>query len=293
MATVTQTPFSEIEYPDSDGKPMSDNTLQFKWIVTIEQGVDTLFLDDPDVFVAGNLLWYPVQGNNKIRIGPDILVAFGRPKGYRGSYKQWEEGGIAPQVVFEILSPGNRPGEMRRKFVLYQRYRVEEYYLYNPDNGDLEGWRRRGDKLKKIGRMKGFVSPRMGIRLEPGPGPDTLTIIRPDGERFLTYQEIFEQRNAEQQVANEARRQLASEIEQRAEAERRAEEAERRRGAERERAEEAERRRGAERERAEEAERQRGAERRRAEEAEQARVDERERADRYAAKLRELGIEMD
>ena len=36
------------------------------------------------------------------------MVVFGRPKGYRGSYRQWEEGGIAPQVVFEILSPGNR-----------------------------------------------------------------------------------------------------------------------------------------------------------------------------------------
>ena len=27
---------SEITYPDSDGKPMADNTKQFRWIVTIE-----------------------------------------------------------------------------------------------------------------------------------------------------------------------------------------------------------------------------------------------------------------
>ena len=87
---------------------MSDNTLQFQWIVTIKGGLDALFRHDPDVFVAGDLLWYPVEGKPKIRIGPDVLVAFGRPKGERGSYRQWEEGGIAPQVVFEILSPGNR-----------------------------------------------------------------------------------------------------------------------------------------------------------------------------------------
>ena len=67
------------------------------------------------MFVAGSLLWYPVEGDNTTRIDTDVMVAFGRPKGYRGSYMQWVEGGIAPQVVFEVLSPGNRPGEMEQK----------------------------------------------------------------------------------------------------------------------------------------------------------------------------------
>ena len=80
------------------------------------------------------------------------MVVFGRPKGERGSYKQWEEGGIAPQVVFEILSPGNRLDEMIRKFRFYERYGVEEYYIYNPDNGDLVGWQRRDGGLEEIPR---------------------------------------------------------------------------------------------------------------------------------------------
>ncbi len=58
-----------IEYPDSDGLPMAENTLQYEWIVTIKGGVDALFLDDPNVFVAGDLLWYPVEGKPTIRIG--------------------------------------------------------------------------------------------------------------------------------------------------------------------------------------------------------------------------------
>ena len=45
-----------IEYPDCDGQPMSDNTLQFKWIVTIKEGLEALFRNHPDVFVAGDLL---------------------------------------------------------------------------------------------------------------------------------------------------------------------------------------------------------------------------------------------
>src|SRR5438105_15887978 len=110
------TPPEVVVYPEDDGLPMSDNTLQYEYMHTIKGGLDALFADKPDVFVAGNLLWYPVEGDNTTRQAADIMVAFGRPKGYRGSYRQWEEGGIAPQVVFEILSPGNRPSEMVRKF---------------------------------------------------------------------------------------------------------------------------------------------------------------------------------
>ena len=118
----------DIDYPDSDGKPMADNTVQFRWIVTLQGGLDVLFRDDPNVFVAGDLFWYPVEGNNKLRTAPDVMVAFGRPKGDRGSYRQWDEDNIAPQVVFEILSPGNRAAEYIRKFRFYDRFGVEEFY---------------------------------------------------------------------------------------------------------------------------------------------------------------------
>ncbi|MHB1561984.1 MAG: Uma2 family endonuclease, partial [Isosphaeraceae bacterium] len=163
MSTATQPPLRPaVEYPDSDGNPMAENTLQFQWIVTIKEGVEAVYWHDPDVFVAGDLLWYPVEGVPTERMAPDTLIAFGRPKGRRGSYRQWEEGGIAPQVVFEVLSPGNRAAELQRKFEFYERYGVEEYYIYDPDTGDLEGYLRRGGRLRKIDRMDGFVSPRLG-----------------------------------------------------------------------------------------------------------------------------------
>src|SRR5580704_5926412 len=99
-----------IDYPDSDGKPLSDNTLQFRWIFTIQGGLDAMFRDNPDVFVAGDLLWYPVEGDSSTCTAPDAMVVFGRQKGFRGSYQQWREGNIPPQVVFEVLSPSNRHG---------------------------------------------------------------------------------------------------------------------------------------------------------------------------------------
>lgn len=185
---------SQVEYPDCDGKRMAENTLQFQWIVTIKEGLDALLRDRPDVFVAGDLLWYPIEGDNKTRTAPDAMVAFGRPKGYRGSYRQWEEGGIAPQVVFEVLSPGNRAGEMRRKLEFYDRFGVEEYYVYDPDRITLAAYRREGDRLVTILQPAGMVSPRLGVRFELTDG--TFALIGPDGRRFLTYLELAEQRDA-------------------------------------------------------------------------------------------------
>jgi Uma2 family endonuclease len=171
---------------------MSDNTRQFKWIVIVKDGLEAMFRHDPNVFVAGDLLWYAVEGKPAIRNAPDVMLVFGRPKGDRGSYRQWEEDGIAPQVVFEILSPGNRFGEMLRKFQFYQEYGVEEYYIYDPDDGSLEGWRRTGGGFEEIPDMAGFVSPKVGIRFEPGEGPNSLVIIRPDGQRFSSYVELMD-----------------------------------------------------------------------------------------------------
>lgn len=178
-------------YPDSDGKPMADNTKQFRWIVTIKENLERLFSEDENVFIAGDLLWYPVKGQPKVRQAPDVLVVFGRPKGDRGSYQQWKEADIAPQVVFEILSPGNRSGEMLRKLNFYQRYGVEEYYIYDPDSNELTGFQRSEKSLQIINEMPNWVSPRLSIRFQIQ--ADTLEIYRPDGGRFLTAVELDEQ----------------------------------------------------------------------------------------------------
>ena len=93
-------PLDNIRYPNSDGQPMADNTQQFQWIVTIKENLEILFAAKSEVFVAGDLLWYPVEGNNRLCQAPDVMVVLGRPKGDRGSYRQWREENIAPQVVF-------------------------------------------------------------------------------------------------------------------------------------------------------------------------------------------------
>ncbi|AFZ56332.1 Uma2 family endonuclease [Anabaena cylindrica FACHB-243] len=202
----------DIIYPDSDGKPMADNTKQFRWIVTIKENLEILFASQDDVFVGGNLLWYPVQGSIKTRQAPDVMVVFGRPKGDRGSYKQWDENNIPPQVVFEILSPGNRTQEMINKSLFYQRYGVEEYYVYDPDTLEFSGFLRSQDSFAEIEKINGWISPRLGIRFQLT--PDTLKIYYSDGRKFLTSVELDQLREQEYQRAEQECREKEAALQQ-------------------------------------------------------------------------------
>jgi Uma2 family endonuclease len=183
---------SPIIYPESDGKPMADNTLQWDWIVSIKLGVADIFRDDPNVFIAGDLLWYPVEGEPRICAAPDVLVAFGRPKGYRGSYKQWEEGNVAPQVVFEILSESNTLYEMQDKNDFYREHGVDEYYQFDPIKIVLMGWIRKNTEFRRLWTIQdGWTSPRLGVHFKV---EEDLILTKPNGERIPHPDELNRQR---------------------------------------------------------------------------------------------------
>ncbi len=114
--------------------------------------------------------------------------------------------------MFEVLSPGKSTHRNAQKFKFYERYGVEEYYMYDPDHEDLTGWLRSGedtcvggcadlskvssDQLREIETITGWVSPQLGIRFELA--AVGLEIYRPD-RQFATYVELDQQR--EQAIA--------------------------------------------------------------------------------------------
>jgi Uma2 family endonuclease len=207
MNTIASAPRKPaVIYPDCDGQPIADNTKQFRWIVTIQGGLDALYRDEANMFVAGDLLWYPVEGNNTIRVAPDALAVFGRPRRDRGSYLQWLEGNIAPQVTFEVPSPGNRAGKLIENFKFYERYGVEEYYVWDPDTGELSGWLRSNGQLQEISEMHGWISPRLKIQFQLLEGQ--LSLYGPDGKRFATYVEVVEEREQQRRRAERLAAQL-------------------------------------------------------------------------------------
>jgi Uma2 family endonuclease len=205
----------DIYYPDSDGLPMANNTEHLEWITITKHGLESVFAERDDVFVAADLFWYPVKGKPKTVLAPDVFVAIGRPKGARKSYQQWRENGIAPQVVFEFLSESNTTSEMTKKAIFFERYGVHEYYLYDIEHKHLSGFIRfqeNDDQLEEIVDMADWISPRLGIRFDMS--SRTLVLRKPDGTPFLEYEDYCRLENLlleERKRANEERKRADAE----------------------------------------------------------------------------------
>ena len=195
----------ELLYPSSDGKPMAENKVHYRWITTIEGNLESLFAEDPMVFVAADMNWHPVPRSHPPKEGeyvaPDVMVVFGVPKGddaRRTSYIQHLENNISPQVVFEIHSPSNKAEQRKAKFRFYQQHGVEEYYYYDPKKDELTVWLREGRTLEKVNLGDSWVSPRLQIRFDLS--GETMRLYYPNGELFENFAEIrAEKERAEQE----------------------------------------------------------------------------------------------
>ena len=200
----------EIEYPDDDGEPMADNTLQFKWIVLIEEnlesGLSRMIPTCSWRATCCGIRWRVSQPSGPHRMPWSL---WGDRKGRRGSYKQWEEGQYRASGGLRDPLPGNRPPEMERKFKFYEQYGVEEYYIYDPDDGTFEGWLRRGSRAGQ-GQERVRIRQPSVLRFDSSraKGPDNLKIFGPDGELFqrLSPRSSIERNAAEKRRRSERQR---------------------------------------------------------------------------------------
>jgi hypothetical protein len=103
---------------------------------------------------------------------------------------------------------------MSKKLLFFERYGVEEYYLYDPEENVLEVWQRTFDGLSLMDFSDCWTSPRLGIRLDIASG--RLQLYNADGTKFYSYIEVNlmleqERQRADQecQRADQASQQLA------------------------------------------------------------------------------------
>ncbi len=181
-----------IYYPETDGKPMGETDLHIKLIVDISEALRNFFMRQPDVYVSRDLLLYYEPGATRKFVVPDVFVVRGVNKGARRVYKLWEEG-RAPNVVIEISSRETKSVDLNRKFQLYERLGVAEYYVFDPEyrhvKPPLRAWRLSGDRYVEIAIISGRVSSdELGLELvDTG---QTLRLFNPaKGGLLLTPEE--------------------------------------------------------------------------------------------------------
>jgi Uma2 family endonuclease len=145
----------EIFYPESDGEPMAETHLQE--MTYLLEALEERFLDEPDVFVGGNLSFYYEQGVKDAVVAPDAFVVKGliNGKALRRKYLLWEERRL-PCFVAEVTSVTTRQNDERdgTKWKLYERLGIDEYFLFDPE-GDyltpsLQGYYLAGGRYRPI-----------------------------------------------------------------------------------------------------------------------------------------------
>lgn len=129
---------TDVDYPESDGKPMAESDYQRPYIAYGTEILNIFFADQPQVYVSGNLLIYYEEGNPKASVAPDVFVVLNRPKGKRKSYKVWQENNQYPSFVLEITSKSTISQDQGTKRGLYAFWGVAEYFQYDPSADYLE-----------------------------------------------------------------------------------------------------------------------------------------------------------
>ncbi|MBE9077404.1 Uma2 family endonuclease [Romeria aff. gracilis LEGE 07310] len=128
----------DVDYPESDGKPMAESDYQRPYIAYGTEILNIFFADQPQVYVSGNLLIYYEEGNPKACVAPDVFVVLNRPKGKRKSYRTWQENNQYPSFILEITSKSTISEDQGTKRGLYAFWGVPEYFQYDPSADYLE-----------------------------------------------------------------------------------------------------------------------------------------------------------
>jgi len=253
------------DLPESDGIPM-ESPWHHAGMTLLIDSLTFFWRSRTDFFAGGNMFLYfsAEQAMNRDYRGPDFFVVRGvdRTKA-RTTWKVWEENGRYPNVIVELLSPSTANEDRTTKKDLYeQTFRTPEYYLYDPTDGSLAGWRLANGRYQPMKpNARGWLwSDELGLWLGTWTGKylditatwprffdEGLQLVPARAETAETAAESAQQLaiTAQHQVEDERRsaeaaRQQAAEAQQRAaEATRRAEEECRRADEERRRAEKA------------------------------------------------------
>lgn len=218
--TTTDTHIQQqLEYPESDGKPMGETDVHRREIAQIIEMLTIYFQSVADVYVSGNLMFYYEQGNPSAVVSPDVFVVKGVPKGLRRTYKLWEER-QAPCAVFEISSRATRLEDKGNKRALYAMLGVREYFLFDPLaeylKPPLQGFRLVGEEYVPIDQAgdDALISQELGLRLSSAGSELRLVDIASD-QPLLRPAELEAARQAEaaaRQRAEQEIEQLRAEI---------------------------------------------------------------------------------
>ncbi len=229
----------EIDYPESDGRPMGETDIHRKWIVRIDQLLNQR-LRGQRIYIGSDLLVYYQPGQPRRFVVPDNFIVLDCDPGPRRTFKTWEEQ-RTPNVVFEVTSRSTKQEDLVFKPKVYEQFGVSEYFLYDPLaeylRPALQGFRLKNGTLVQMDAAAGGLTCEtlgIGLRLagtalemidqvsgellltEAEDNARRASQLRESADKYLQFaeqqQQIADQERAAREMAEAKNRQLEEEI---------------------------------------------------------------------------------
>ena len=121
---------SDIEYPESDGKPVGETDIHIDWIFRIRDMLRYRYRGRR-VYVGSDMLVYYEEGAPRKFFVPDEFIVLDCEQYDRRTFKIWEEG-RTPNVIIEVTSNRTRTKDLHTKPEIYRQLGIGEYFLYDP-----------------------------------------------------------------------------------------------------------------------------------------------------------------
>jgi Uma2 family endonuclease len=199
----------EIEFPPRDlwsDEPPLESDLHRQQIDLLIRLLNWFWRERQDFYASGNLTIYysPNQLKSEDFRGPDFFVVLGTEKKDRRSWVVWQENGLYPHIIVEILSNATVKTDKGLKKEIYQNtFRTPDYFWFDPVTLELQGYHLLDGQYREIERSEDNRLWSEQLNLYLGVYERKLRFFTPEGELVLLPEEEMSQRaeQAEQEVA--------------------------------------------------------------------------------------------
>ncbi len=196
-------------------EPEMESSLHYVQLALLVSCLEWWWREKNDFFIGANLTVYysEQQLRNRDFRGPDFFLVRNTQKRPRRSWVVWQEDGMYPDLIIELLSESTAKVDRNEKKILYQNFwRNPEYFCFDPEKLDFAGFRLISQEYQGIvsnesGRLWSDV-----LELYLGIYQGKLRYFTPDGQLVPTPEEAALQAQQQAQQAQQRAERLAAQL---------------------------------------------------------------------------------
>lgn len=147
VSTVLESPIvNQQQLPPNNlesSEPPLESDLHRRQIDLLIRLLESYWSARQDFYVSGNvtIFYSPNQSKSEDFRGPDFFVVLNCDHRNRKSWTVWQENGLYPNLIIELLSSSTAKVDRGLKKEIYQNtFRTPDYFWFDPESLEFQGF---------------------------------------------------------------------------------------------------------------------------------------------------------